>query len=1101
MLRLHGGTEDERLIPIPIGKSSIGSGPRCSVRLNYDGVRPLHCLITRDDRGLRVRRWADDSRLNGAPFDEAALAPGDRLTIGSIELEAAGTLPIGDATASSVAAQSPAVETDNASESTGDSGDVSLPPDSQEHLAQATATDILAGASEPRTQNALTRTRRRKLLAALRFHHQMGVRLEQAVASLEQRIREVTAGQASTTAENAHLTDTLNALVEQVRDYRSEQAALEQRHADLLDQSRGWESRLQEHHQTLQGFEREAARSRALGDNMHRRGRKLIASLREGRESFRTLNERLAGLDAKIRDSIAKQDRWHDDMAKAIEQQSAQETQSAAWNAMVDATDRLSNDYRQLAAENSRLASEVERFSTARGELAAEKAAASEMIAMLREQYQENRQRQVEFDFQRGQWRDELRAWETRVIERDDWADRFECELKGIRSSFDAPTISTAEWKALSEQVESLTSQQAESVHQRAAWENRVADCESRIANGGEQIGAVQQEFRTLRAASEERSDQVTSVTALSEQVASLVNQQSEWGNEQQAVLGRIDDCEARVTERLQQLGEFERQLAELQAVCKEHSSQASGSTALSKQVVSLQEQQSEWEQRRSAWQGRVEQCETRIAELGRQVATSDHSPAAMGEPTAPVAEWTALSEQVASLREEQAEFARQRTAWGARLSEWETEIANGAQQIVGLASEMDGLRTAQRDQATQVTELSSLFEQLTALQSQQVEFDQLRTEWQTRVSEWERQLQQRLLQFETFEHGLQNLSAAHQKQAEVISQLATQDRTVLPTDDPANVDHERDSNAVVDAVDDEYAASPVEEETSFSHAAVATESVVESEPVERAAPAPVSYLEKYSHIFDEESEEGPDDSMRPPALTVRLHANRNDTVEADPGAGEHDANHGDEESVEQYMANLMKRIRGESHGFTASAAAATVETDVSDLPASTAYAIDASEPVAATEDDAGATIVVVDESVDDSLLNDLTDMKPKTPAPAFAADMQALRALANQSARYAIGVHTARRLRRTATTNCVIAVLAIFVGLYLLIYSPGWRSLQFAGACVAWTAALYWTKRSFSSLIQAIRLGAFQNYDDEGDDAANPPLPIDVDRSRVKHQ
>ena len=86
-LRLHGGTEDERLIPIPPGKHSIGSGPRCSLRLQYEGVQPLECLIVRDDVGLRVRRWSEDTRLNGVPFDEASLTAGDILSLGPVELE------------------------------------------------------------------------------------------------------------------------------------------------------------------------------------------------------------------------------------------------------------------------------------------------------------------------------------------------------------------------------------------------------------------------------------------------------------------------------------------------------------------------------------------------------------------------------------------------------------------------------------------------------------------------------------------------------------------------------------------------------------------------------------------------------------------------------------------------------------------------------------------------------------------------------------------------------------------------------------------------------------------------------------------------------
>ena len=50
-------------------------------------MRPLHCLIVHDGDGLRVRRWADDTLVNGMPFDEARLEAGDILSVGPIDLE------------------------------------------------------------------------------------------------------------------------------------------------------------------------------------------------------------------------------------------------------------------------------------------------------------------------------------------------------------------------------------------------------------------------------------------------------------------------------------------------------------------------------------------------------------------------------------------------------------------------------------------------------------------------------------------------------------------------------------------------------------------------------------------------------------------------------------------------------------------------------------------------------------------------------------------------------------------------------------------------------------------------------------------------------
>ena len=111
---------------------------------------------------------------------------------------------------------------------------------------------------------------------------------------------------------------------------------------------------------------------------------------------------------------------------------------------------------------------------------------------------------------------------------------------------------------------------------------------------------------------------------------------------------------------------------------------------------------------------------------------------------------------------------------------------------------------------------------------------------------------------------------------------------------------------------------------------------------------------------------------------------------------------------------------------------------------------------------------------------------------------MVAMRALANQSARHAIGVHTSRSLRRIARTRFIVSLLGASVGLYLLIDAPDWKSLQFAAGCVATFAAIYWGKLTLGTLIKGIRLGAFEDFDEEVDPVKtlHPPLPIDVERA-----
>jgi hypothetical protein len=249
----------------------------------------------------------------------------------------------------------------------------------------------------------------------------------------------------------------------------------------------------------------------------------------------------------------------------------------------------------------------------------------------------------------------------------------------------------------------------------------------------------------------------------------------------------------------------------------------------------------------------------------------------------------------------------------------------------------------------------------------------------------------------------------------------------------------------------------------------VASPAAVEELPAS-PAPAAESFIDRYSHLFPAE-----DDSVAPPAAPQRA------VVEPAP-VFSHEAQstpegHADEESVEQYMARLLERMRGPG-APTPSAEESTVVANASQLESTVV-----SEPE-------------VVEPENHELITDLEELRSSVPAPERSHSMAAMRELANESARHAIGVHTARRLRRAARTQAIIALLGAAVGTYLLIEAPNWQTLQFAGGCVAGFVALYWGKLTLMTLIEGIRLGAFEHADDEIDPekSLHPPLPIDIE-------
>lgn len=232
------------------------------------------------------------------------------------------------------------------------------------------------------------------------------------------------------------------------------------------------------------------------------------------------------------------------------------------------------------------------------------------------------------------------------------------------------------------------------------------------------------------------------------------------------------------------------------------------------------------------------------------------------------------------------------------------------------------------------------------------------------------------------------------------------------------------------------------------------------------ASNEPVSFLDRYAHMFPEDDKSTPVDNAT---------ANEPPLTEAVPPPEVHT----DEESVEQYMAKLLTRMRGGPSGGT------TTPTP-------------ADQPNECVESNTASTVSeTFAEKPEQPMFTNLEEMKSKT-APEQPSDLAAMRALANQSARHAISLHAARGLRRTAITRVIVTALGASVSVYLLLNSSTWRSLSFAAGCAAGFAALYWALLTTGTLLKGFQLGAFDDFEEEvtPEKSLNPPLPIDVEQT-----
>lgn len=86
ILEIQAPNYPPRKVYIKSPRCSVGSAPECTLRLVAPGVEPVHCLIMRANRQVRVERVAASTWLNQREFQRASLRPGDRLQVGPIQI-------------------------------------------------------------------------------------------------------------------------------------------------------------------------------------------------------------------------------------------------------------------------------------------------------------------------------------------------------------------------------------------------------------------------------------------------------------------------------------------------------------------------------------------------------------------------------------------------------------------------------------------------------------------------------------------------------------------------------------------------------------------------------------------------------------------------------------------------------------------------------------------------------------------------------------------------------------------------------------------------------------------------------------------------------
>jgi len=332
---------------------------------------------------------------------------------------------------------------------------------------------------------------------------------------------------------------------------------------------------------------------------------------------------------------------------------------------------------------------------------------------------------------------------------------------------------------------------------------------------------------------------------------------------------------------------------------------------------------------------------------------------------------------RIATLEARESEFEARQQAWRNEVAQWHAQREAANRQAVQCAEQV-------------AAERAELQAERKALAEEQSRWEIERTE-----------IEQRL-------HVRSEELAARQAELEAAAARLPQDRGDLGT--PADREH-GDGLLQTQSTSDE----------------------LEFEEV--SADSPVSSQDIFRRFGNMPSFEGDDAPASVSSPTIPIRSIVTDAVPPSEGA------EGAEESIDDYMARLLARVRGE-----ASSTASRYE------PAAEI------EPPAAARPGASAPISPVIEP-NSTAVGTGAPVFPRV-APETLADLRAMRELANLSAQSALNRHTRQTLKRTIRSKLMVALVAVVACACLgwTWHAYGQHDATLAAAGLSLLVACYWT-------------------------------------------
>jgi len=998
------------------------------------------------------------------------------------------------------------------------------------------------------TANYGARQRCRKLVASLRDVRDQTTLFDQQIDHLEDQLRTVlddreqitgdlTQAQAEAAERNEEITAEIDRLISELNTANQQRCIAQESTALHEAESERFRSELtaldEQREQLLQARSRDEHQyselEQTLADRDHRIG-ELQGELDQQRASATSAEEHSAEQTATSERLQAELDQLQAEREHLLTTQSEQQQRQHEWEqTLADRDHRIGELQGELDQQRA--------SATSAEEHSAEQTATSVRLQTELDQLQVEREHLLTAQSEQEQRQHE---WEQAIEDRDRRIDElqanFDQTCQALQSFEKSAFDQLDAYKKLEEQLDALRTErdhlaegQTEREQHLHNLEQSLVDRDHRIGDLSEQLVAADNQRDLLE---KEAADRVAIIENLETETAELRTRCEQLSEEhtssdqrQQELQRALADHQLRtdelcedlntaledreelqqvLDERIRTCEKLQAELAERHATCEQLSAER---TTDGEQRARFQQQLAERQQRIELLEVDVQTAHAELNHSTERVTRLEEERTEADERI--LAQQEALESkdsQLAGMRDLESvlhDQRRERDQLTSALDAAKQELDHLRQQT---DSHSDELNASHQRVETLEAEKASLAlrveEQTRQVDQRSLELEEMRVllaEDQTQIEELHQRHQQTQGELDDVRECLQSTEQALQKQLkDIVEEVAVVDSADENTDEDADqrMDGAAESRQAISSEPTLRDRSPEEALAHLRELSVWVEkddasSMTDENHNATEVPTPekfkpTSYIDQYSHLLEEGN--GQDSELGEPSSPGPRHASPDlslgNTLNETP-CDDVPCDESEDQALEAYMSNLMRRVRGESVSEEVAAPLLRAGRCASSIPAV--------DPVAAV-DIVAERLAKCDISLELESQGpiDLDELKRASRKPPLKADLSAMRELANRSARQAIAKHRKRRHLEMALGKFIICAIATGTAIYMSQSSKTYQSPGFIASWAAVVVAVLWGGKFLNVCLETIREGSIKKRIPAEIPVEQEPLPID---------